>query len=306
MSRVKTISDSADRAEELSLKFLNSVCQKIQALYPAGAEVNIYSDMFSYLEYFPSTFTKAKIDAYVKGVHKLIRDNDLTHINYTKLDMTLAELKEFAESEAEFSARMKDNSPENIGDIMLYRGLNKFCLPEIEASYTLRPASEQVSNSAKKREAKRMATGIAIMSVAHRKALIAAEPDAIRLSAHAKPSAAPQLGVHLNPDHFEGGTPWHSAVVRELSEIDDGDVRVVERFSKACEARAASYLQATYSDTKSSHYVSPAALMAEFRAKSGPFQLCIEDADKDAALDLYEQVCEESGKRLPISMVYKP
>lgn len=319
MSRMKTLGDTPDRAEEVSLEYLNGVAQKINDVYEHGAEIVIYSDMFSYRKFFPKIYSQDKTEAYVAGIKEIIEKNNLKNVTYTRLNMTTEELEAYAETEQAFEARIQGGAPQDQGDILLYTGLKHFCQPEIEAVYEGVPKAQQPSNSQKKREAKIMATGIAIMSVAHRKALIMAEPNAIRLSAHPKPVDSAQLGAHLHPEHNISGTPWHNAVLRD---IDLGAEKTTEVFLKASDARAQGHLQCTYpltksgehipkaervkafmqTRTRSSHFESEASLITKFGTMQGRFfQLCVADEDKAKALDL----CEKAGVK-PSLLVYNP
>jgi pyoverdine/dityrosine biosynthesis protein Dit1 len=314
---MKTLGDTPDRAEEISLAYLNSVAQRINAVYEHGAEVFIYSDMFAFRNFFPKTYSDEKTNAYIDGMNGIIAKNHLDNVTYTRLNMTTEELEAYAESEIAFEARMKAGAAEDEGDLMLYRGLNHFCQPEIDAVYEQLPPAQQPSNSQKKREAKAMAKGIAIMSVAHRKALNEVEPHAIRLSAHPKPVESAQLGAHLDPQHHIGGTPWHNAALREINPMTQ---EISEVFVKASDARDKGHFECTYPLTgssesipkehrsaafnqtkvRSSHFESEASLLAQFGLMRGKsFQLCVADKDKERALDL----CEQAGAK-PTLLVY--
>ena len=64
MSRMKTLDNTPDRAEELSLEYLNNVAKQINDVYEYGAEIVIYSDMFAFRKFFPPIYSDDIIQEY--------------------------------------------------------------------------------------------------------------------------------------------------------------------------------------------------------------------------------------------------
>ncbi|WP_454783376.1 L-tyrosine/L-tryptophan isonitrile synthase family protein [Legionella sp. WA2022007384] len=245
--RGKTLSDSPDMAELLSLEHLNNLCKKIESVYGPGAEIVIYTDGFAFADVFPDIHSKEKRENYLAKLQSMIEKNDLKNIKIINLAGQV-DLNKYAETEEHFRQRLR--TPQNDEDrnsINLYRGQIQFFTTELKMGYP------EKSGSKIKKEAEHIARGVARMSAALSDYLSIIEPNALRISCHPKTVASDKIGLWLHEDHSEGGTPWHNAAVFELSESTN---KCVVSFMKAQDAKEKGYLLQTDKEGNPSHFVS--------------------------------------------------
>ncbi|RUR29255.1 L-tyrosine/L-tryptophan isonitrile synthase family protein [Legionella qingyii] len=243
--RGKTLSDSPDMAELLSLEHLNNLCKKIESVYGPGAEVVIYTDGFAFADVFPDIHSKEKRENYLTKLQGMIEKNDLKNIKIINLAGQV-DLNQYAETEEHFRQRLK--TPQNDEDrnsINLYRGQIQFFTTELKMGYP------EKSGSKIKKEAEIIARGVARMSAALSEYLSIIEPDALRISCPPKTVASDKIGLWLHEDHPEGGTPWHNAAVFELSELTN---KCIVSFMKAQEAKEKGYLLQMDQEGNPSHF----------------------------------------------------
>ncbi|VEB36908.1 pyoverdine biosynthesis protein [Legionella sainthelensi] len=245
--RGKTLGDTPDMAELVSLQHLNNICKNIEAVYGPGAELVIYTDGFAFAEVFPDIHTKEKRESYLSKLNEMIEKNDLKNIKVINLAGTV-DLNEYAESETSFRQRVaKPKNDDDINSLNLYRGQIQFFTTELSMGYP------EKTKSKIKKEAEIISRGVARMSNALSKYLSIIEPEALRLSCHPKTIAADKIGIWFNEDHAPGGTPWHNAAVYEISDTTN---KCVVSFMKAQEAREKGYLLKSDQEGKPSHFVS--------------------------------------------------
>ncbi|AHE66886.1 L-tyrosine/L-tryptophan isonitrile synthase family protein [Legionella oakridgensis] len=245
--RGKTLSDSPDMAELVSLQHLNNICQKIAAVYPAGAEMVIYTDGFAFDEVFPDIHTKDKRERYLAQLTSMIEQSHLNNIKIVNLSGTV-DLNKYAETDASFEERVrKPKTHADIDSLNLYRGEIRFFTTELSMAYPDR------SMSRIKKDAAIVARGVARMSAALSTYLSVIEPEALRLSCHPKTVDSDKIGIWFNEDHSPGGTPWHNAAVFEVEKARN---KCVVSFMKASEAAEKGFILKTDKEGKPSHFVS--------------------------------------------------
>ncbi|KTD09247.1 pyoverdine biosynthesis protein [Legionella gratiana] len=245
--RGKTLGDTPDMAELVSLQHLNNICKKIGDVYGPGAEMVIYSDGFAFAEVFPDIHTQEKRENYLSKLNEMIEKNDLKNIKIINLAGTV-DLNKYAESETSFRQRIsKPKTDQDINSLNLYRGQIQFFTTELSMGYPSK------SKSRVKKEAEVIARGVARMSDALSKYLSIIEPEALRLSCHPKTIATDKIGIWFNEDHAPGGTPWHNAAVYELNPTTN---KCVVSFMKAQEAREKGHILKSDQEGTPSHFVS--------------------------------------------------
>ncbi|WP_419419048.1 L-tyrosine/L-tryptophan isonitrile synthase family protein [Legionella sp. D16C41] len=245
--RDKTLSDSPDMAELISLKFLNELCQEIAAVYNFGAEIVIYTDGFAFAEVFPDIHTKAKRENYLIQLNNMIDNNNFKNIKIVNLDGKV-NLNNYAETDKHFEERVKKPKDDNdINSLNLYRGQIKFFMTELSMGY---PGK---SNSAIKREAAIVSRGVARMSEALSEYLSIIEPEALRLSCHPKTVSSDKIGLWFTEDHSLGGTPWHNAAVYKIQGETN---KCTVEFMKSSEARRNGFILKSDKNGNPSHFVS--------------------------------------------------
>ncbi len=245
--RGKTLSDSPDMAELVSLKHLNNICQSIAAVYPSGAEVVIYTDGFAFEDVFPDIHTREKREHYLSELADMIERNHLSNIKIVNLS-GIVDLNEYAETDASFAERVrKPKTHADIDSLNLYRGEIRFFTTELSMAYPDR------STSRIKKDAAIIARGVARMSAALSNYLSMIEPEALRLSCHPKTVDSDKIGIWFNEDHSPGGTPWHNAAIFEIQKTSN---KCVVSFMKASEAAEKGFILKEDKKGRPSHFVS--------------------------------------------------
>ncbi|MBD0748099.1 L-tyrosine/L-tryptophan isonitrile synthase family protein [Streptomyces sp. CBMA152] len=205
----KVLGHTPDQGERLSLTFLNTLCTKIERIYPPGARVIICSDghVFGDLIGVPDDH----IDAYADdlriqigqmGLHRLsvfdLRDilGDLPH------DTKRAHVHErYAPSLDALRAEIRADDHA----LALYRGITRF-LVEDTADWT-------GTRSALQRACRQRAYGVIQRSRAWGTLIAEHHPRAVRLSIHPQPIGAPKFGIRLLDAPDAWTTPWHSTAL---------------------------------------------------------------------------------------------
>ncbi|MEU8589476.1 isocyanide synthase family protein [Streptomyces sp. NPDC048664] len=205
----KVLGRLPDQGERLSLAFLNSLCTRIQRVYPPGARVVICSDghAFGDLIHVPDH----DIDAYADDLRAQIRRRGLDALSVLDLREVLGDLPNDTKR-----ARLQDRhapTPEALRAeihaddraLSLYRGITRF-LVEDTADWT-------GTRSALQRDCRRRAYGVMGRSRAWGHLIAEHHPRAVRLSIHPQPVGAPKFGIRLLDAPDAWTTPWHSVAL---------------------------------------------------------------------------------------------
>ncbi|MEQ6970957.1 L-tyrosine isonitrile synthase [Pectobacterium polaris] len=207
----KVLGRVPDMAERLSLIFLNSLCQRIQLYYPAGAHIRICSDGHVFGDLIGTS--DETINTYQDEIENLLHELGAVHLSvfnlkdvenmaaltadYDHLRRRLVE--DYAESEEEIKAQLMQSEE----GLQLYRSITRFLYED-----SLRP-DYTGSNAALQKDAKKRACSVIQRSWAWGNLLAEQFPDAIRLSIHPQPSDSLKLGIHMMPTKDDWLTPWH-------------------------------------------------------------------------------------------------
>jgi pyoverdine/dityrosine biosynthesis protein Dit1 len=218
----KVLSPLPDTAEELALRFLNSLCEKIAEIYPPGARILICSDgrVFSDLIGVPDEH----VTDYQHGLDRMIRRIGGEHLGQFTLDDVYP-----GAGHDEMRRVLDDAYGRNIGALRedvkaggptlgLYRGITRFMLEDQQTpDYT-------GSKAALQRRCRELAYGVISRSKAWGDLIGELFPEAIRLSIHPQPCSAEKIGIQLadTPDMWL--TPWHSVAVET-----DGQFTLMKR-----------------------------------------------------------------------------
>ncbi|MFB9903258.1 L-tyrosine/L-tryptophan isonitrile synthase family protein [Allokutzneria oryzae] len=222
-NRAKTISHLPDMAERVALEFLQSLCDRIERLYPPGARFVICSDgrVFGDLIGVPDeavTAYRRELVAMIDqiGAERLdVFDLDDVHLGVDDHAAMREHLvTHYAQSLESVRAEVK------AGDkaLSIYRGMTRFLFED-----QLGPGYEG-SRAAALREARRRAYGVIQRSRAWGSLLAERFPDAVRLSIHPQPCGADKLGILLMETADGWLTPWHGVAV-----VTDGRTELVKR-----------------------------------------------------------------------------
>ncbi|MFD8494757.1 L-tyrosine/L-tryptophan isonitrile synthase family protein [Amycolatopsis sp. NPDC059657] len=207
----KVLSPLPDTAEELALRFLNSLCERIAEIYPPGARISICSDgrVFSDLIGVPDDH----VTAYQRGLERMIRRIGAQHLSQFTLDDVYTgahhdEMRKVLDAgygydHADLRAEVKAGGHA----LALYRGITRFMLEDqLTPGYTGTKAALQ-------RKCRDLAYGVISRSKAWGDLLGELFPHAVRLSIHPQACATGKIGILLAETPDSWLTPWHSVAV---------------------------------------------------------------------------------------------
>lgn len=206
----KVLGHLPDEGERLALRFLDTLCGRIEAVHPPGARVVICSDghVFSDLIHVPDR----DIDAYADALRALIHDEGLTRLDVFDLRQVYGQRL----SHDAKRARVHDRYAPALEDLRsltrsdeptrrLYQGITRF-LAEDSVSFT-------GTRSAWQRDCRRRAYGVMQRSRAWGELIGEYHPGAFRLSIHPQPRGSAKFGIRLLDAPDVWLTPWHSCVL---------------------------------------------------------------------------------------------
>lgn len=199
-NREKTMGVLPDLGEVLALQRLDNLCKEIQKAYSPGAEILICSDgrVFNDLVLVSDT----AVNAYQKGISKIIADFSLTHLKTFNLDDVFSD-HTYSEMRKEL---MNGYTSHAQIERSLFNGIHRFIF---EDRLVLAPRE---SREKTRQEAKEIAYQVVERSQAWGKLVEAHFPDAVRLSIHPQSADSEKIGIRLLPSDNIWRTPWHSVV----------------------------------------------------------------------------------------------
>ncbi|MET9834943.1 isocyanide synthase family protein [Streptomyces sp. NPDC006385] len=242
----KVLGPLPDLAEELALRFLESLCERIADAYPPGARIRICSDGRVFNDLIG--VSDDNVTRYVHELNRMIDRVGATHLDQFTLDDVCP-----GDDHAQLRTRLtagRGPHPDELraevrrgGDLVhMYRGITRFMLEDLSVpGYT-------GSRAALQRRSRELAYGVIARSRAWDALLAELFPDAVRLSIHPQPCSTRKIGLLLADTPDTWLTPWHSAAV------DTGDGRFT--LMKRAEAEAAGARLVT-AHGRPSHFVLP-------------------------------------------------
>ena len=191
----KVIAQNADMAERFSLQYLQSMTDKIRAVYPKGATIAILCDGIAFGEVLGGS--NDQIHAYEDALRTLSKDLPGIRILGSKeLGCTAADFKQ-------------DTATKTPTD-------NELMLKRMALELNQSAVTDDVITKANQISARSQHFGAFIKDKFKDQLHISA-------SVHFQPSTSSKLGLKLSPDSYI--TPWHGAVVQEA----DGRWRISHR-----------------------------------------------------------------------------
>nr|AAZ39275.1 isonitrile synthase [uncultured organism] len=211
-SRRKTFGPLPDKAEELALESLQSLCNAIQLLYAPGARLTLCSDgrVFSDLV----GVTEEDVTRYGQEIRTMIRrlglrSLDTFHLEDRFTGDTFQEMRDlmetqYAEPYAQFAARVQKDNP------ILLNGIERFLLEERS------PDAPALSKTQARKEARTRAIEVVRRSEAWGRLIAERFPSALRLSIHPQMPHSPKIGLRMGEQGKDLWiTPWHGVAVQE-------------------------------------------------------------------------------------------
>ncbi|MCJ1419552.1 hypothetical protein MMC32_005907 [Xylographa parallela] len=213
-----------DKAEELALERLNTMCVRIAEVYAPGAELTIISDGLVYNDLLgiPDRDTWA----YGEALRAMAVEKGFTHINFSRLkDLVKFPLPEtfgeitYVANATNFRRFLLNKYGKDDLDIdheiatkpdtlMTYRGYRRFLESDLQYIF---PTGKNRTSSRYKRDVKYLAKEMLIRGYAFAGAVKNAFPNHLRLSIH---QSTGEHKVSMSLLHTKTGftTPWHCSV----------------------------------------------------------------------------------------------
>ncbi|CAG8961937.1 hypothetical protein HYFRA_00014095 [Hymenoscyphus fraxineus] len=219
-----------DKAEELALERLNSLCTSIAKVYKPGAKITIISDGLVFNDEADLLSTPDReVWAYAEGLYTMVINKGFTHIEFAhlndivhvpRLPATLNEvtfvanatnfrrclLNEFAHHDMDIDHEIA--TQEDI--LMMYRGYKRFLESDLRYIF---PAGGGRSNGQYKRDVKFLAKQLLARRFAFSRAVEAGFPNTLRLSIHASHDER-KVAVGLLRTKSVYTTPWTCTMAR--------------------------------------------------------------------------------------------
>ncbi|HSP79843.1 MAG TPA: isocyanide synthase family protein [Myxococcaceae bacterium] len=211
-NHTKVLGSLPDMAELLSLRFLHSLCQKIQNIYAPGARMIICSDgrVFADLVRIPDP----SITEYQDGIIGMIKQLGLSSLEFYGLDdehpgMEFDEMRRIlVEQYGEPIESLREEIRAGGEPLSLYRGITRFLLED-----ACGPGINEMSRTSLQKDCRTRAYGVIQRSKAWGEMIARKYPRSVRLSIHPQPCSSHKLGIHLLETTDSWMTPWHGTAV---------------------------------------------------------------------------------------------
>jgi pyoverdine/dityrosine biosynthesis protein Dit1 len=219
----KVLGRMPDMAEELSLKFLDSLCSEIRAIYPPGARITICSDGLVFSDLVG--VTDSDVTNYGERIAQMIAQMRLESLETFHMQDLYDEVgsgeqmrewlcRHYADSSETIRERLHSNESQQA----LFNGIQRFLFEdqvEIE---------KEKSRSRIRSECKEKTYEVVRRSDAWGRLVADCFPASLRLSIHPQPPHSEKLGILLCESRDVWLTPWHGVAFKE-----NGRFRLIKR-----------------------------------------------------------------------------
>lgn len=206
----KVLGVSIDKAEEISLYFLNFLCEKIKTIYPPGMKIILCSDGRVFSDVL--NISDTNVSHYQRQIKDFIRSNNLSNLKTYDLDhvyptdnfdsMRFFLMQNYADSIENLERKIKYDSTAKD----LYCAMTRFIFED-----SLTPENKD-SRAQLQKKSKHRAKLTIIRSNAWSNLLEQEFPAALRLSIHPHPPGDKKFGIRLVANE-NWLTPWHSVAL---------------------------------------------------------------------------------------------
>ncbi|KXT02246.1 hypothetical protein AC578_5083 [Pseudocercospora eumusae] len=254
-----------DKAEELALERLNTMCARIQRVYPPGANLTIISDGLVYNDLLG--ISDRETWAYGQALRAMAKRMQLHHISFSRIRDLVdfpgpQELNEitYVASATNFRRCLINQYGDDNIDIeerinadkdtmMTYLGYRRFLVSDLKYVF---PLSETRSKNAYKKNVKFLAQEMLSRGYAFAGAVKAAFPNHLRLSIHHS-TGEHKVSISLLNTNTGFTTPWHCSVALmangEWLSAPKGDFEKDPRFEIVYEDGRPSYFRETKTES---------------------------------------------------------
>jgi len=219
-SQWKVLDRWPDKAEEISLRFLDGLCRQIRDITHGEVKITICSDgrVFSPHIRVPDEH----ILDYGRELKQMIEDNGLTNLDIFQLEDCMSGSPNQLRAEVlhNFGRTIEEIREETTADPSLHNtrlGLTRFMLEEGKAWRERTGSSE--TNGQLQKDAKERAWRVLQASQAWGALVASMFPDSLRLSIHPQTTDSRKLGLFLIPTNDSFLTPWHGVAVENCGQF---------------------------------------------------------------------------------------
>lgn len=209
--QTKVLGALPDMAEAQSMRYLQAICDAIEAVYAPGARVTLCSDGRVFADLV--LVDDAALDAYRDALVEMIADLGLTSIDTFNLEdlfevtayegmRTHIDLH-YGEPLEAVKARAKEEGPHRT----MFNGIHRFLFEDASAVLT------DMSRSKLRKDAGERAHHVIARSNAFSRLIAECFPDALRLSIHPQAPHSAKIGILLGAADGPWITPWHGVAL---------------------------------------------------------------------------------------------
>ncbi|MAV37442.1 MAG: hypothetical protein CMJ59_18530 [Planctomycetaceae bacterium] len=215
-NRTKTLGPLPDLGEELSLRFLITLCDEIRSLYPPGARITICSDgrVFNDLV----GVSDDHVSAYRRQIVAIIQQTGADHLDMFDLDdvfrgneHTLAR-EELVRQYADDLELVVERTHQFDHHRAMFNGIHRFVFEDQIALQSTQ------SRTQVRKQAKQTAYEVIRRSNAWSRLIAECFPDALRLSIHPQDPHSDKIGILLTHAEDQWITPWHGCVLLDAEQ----------------------------------------------------------------------------------------
>jgi pyoverdine/dityrosine biosynthesis protein Dit1/AcrR family transcriptional regulator len=219
----KVLGTLPDMAEELSLRFLNELCEEIQKLHKPGARITICSDGMVFGDLVG--VADSDIAVYGERIAALIAQLKLTALEtfhmqdlYDEADSG-GQMREWLCSHyAESNEAIRERLHSNESQQALFNGIQRFLFEDCVE------LEKEKSRTRIRTECKDRTYEVVRRSDAWGRLVADCFPAALRLSIHPQPPHSEKIGILLGESRDVWLTPWHAVALKE-----NGKFRLAKR-----------------------------------------------------------------------------
>ncbi|KAM0272547.1 hypothetical protein ACHAQH_008683 [Verticillium albo-atrum] len=225
----KVLGTLPDKAEELALERLNSMCTRIQKVYPPGAEVTIISDGITYNDLL--CISDQDTWAYGQALRKMAVQKQFDHVGFCRIGDLLdspmpKEMRDIVyianctnfrrmllNEHGKTDLNIDDEIASNPDTKLTYLGYKRFLESDLKHIF---PRSADRTSNSYKRDCKYLAKQMLIRGYAFAGAVKSKFPNHLRLSIH-ESVAGDKVSISLLSTKTGFTTPWHCSVAQLAS-----------------------------------------------------------------------------------------
>ncbi|CAI6090485.1 unnamed protein product [Clonostachys chloroleuca] len=221
----KVLGSLPDKAEELALERLNTICKRVREIYPPGAKITIISDGITYNDLL--SISDRETWAYGEALREMAVEKGFTYIEFARMKHLLdfpipdEELREityvanctnfrrllintYGKDDLDIDQEIANNPDTRL----TYLGYRRFL--ESDLKYIFPPTKDRTKNGYR-RDVKFLAKQMLMRGYAFAGAIQVAFPNHLRLSIH-ESFGASKVSISLLNTKTGFTTPWHCSV----------------------------------------------------------------------------------------------